>query len=99
VNGEQAVLKDTEIYAAAISAPPTEHAAVDADDFDSLRQQPIKGGIRANLQRRVRELEQTLLEKQRHLVVAKDLIARLESKNKELEERLREASGFLKKKH
>lgn len=98
VNGEQSVLKDTEFYAVAISAPPVEHAEAESEDLDSPIVQPIKGGIRVNLQRRVRELEQSLLDKQRHLVAAKDLIARLESKNKELEERLREASGFLKKK-
>jgi hypothetical protein len=58
----------------------------------------LKGGIRANLQRRVRELEQALLEKQRYLAAAKDVIARLEAHNKELDERVRELSGLSNRK-
>jgi hypothetical protein len=98
VDGSQALLRDTEFFSAALAAPPTEHAGADIEEEPTLSQQPIKGGIRANLQRRVRELEQSLLEKQRYLNAAKDIIARLEARNKELEDRLREASGFAKKK-
>lgn len=96
VNGESFILRETEFFAEALQAPPAD--TEDGDGNDMLLQQPIKGGIRANLQRRVRELEQSLLEKQRYLNAAKDVIARLEARNKELEERLREISGFARKK-
>lgn len=56
--------------------------------------QPVKGGIRANLQRRVRELEQLLLARQRQLVAANEKIERLEARVADLETRLKEATGF-----
>lgn len=46
---------------------------------DSLLQ-PSKGSLRANLQKRVRELEANLLEKQRKLLFAEDTIRRLEKR-------------------
>ncbi len=98
VNQEEFALKETEFFIAAQQAPSPESLAEGEEDFNALSQQPLKGGIRANLQRRVRELEQSLLEKQRYLHAAKDVIARLEARNKELEERLRDISGFTKKK-
>jgi hypothetical protein len=94
VDGSTCLIKETDFFAEAQSAPSSEHAAsIEAD----LLAQPLKGGIRANLQKRVRELEQALLEKQRKLNGAKDTIRRLENKNKELEARVRELSGFPKR--
>lgn len=98
VNQQEFALRETDFYLAAQQSPPPETLTEESEDSTALSQQPLKGGIRANLQRRVRELEQALLEKQRYLTAAKDVIARLEARNKELEERLRELSGFSKKK-
>ena len=49
---------------------------------------PPKGGIRVSLQKRVRELESGLMEKRRQLAAAKDTIARLETRVRELEAKL-----------
>ncbi len=98
MNQQEFALKDTEFFIAAQQAPAPESLSEGDEELNALSQQPLKGGIRANLQRRVRELEQSLLEKQRYLNAAKDVIARLEARNKELEERVREFSGFSKKK-
>jgi hypothetical protein len=49
---------------------------------------PPKGGIRVNLQKRIRELESSLLEKRRQLVLAQETITRLEARVHELETRL-----------
>jgi len=49
---------------------------------------PAKGGIRVNLQKRIRELECSLLEKRRQLAVAQETIARLELKVRELDHKL-----------
>lgn len=81
VNGERMRLRDTPFFAAAQAAPPHEHAGA----APPLLQQPLKGGIRASLQKRVRELEQLLLERQRQLQTSKETIARLEARIKELE--------------
>lgn len=51
---------------------------------------PTRGVIRANLQKRVRELEASLLERRSRLVLAEETIRRLETKVKNLEARLRE---------
>jgi len=47
--------------------------------------QPGRGAIRANLQRRIRELETLIVERQRRLVVAEETIRKLENKIRELE--------------
>ena len=94
VDGSTCQLKETDFFAEAQAAPTSEHATtVDPN----LLSQPLKGGIRVNLQKRVRELEQALLEKQRQLNGAKDTIRKLENKNKELEARVRELTGFSKR--
>ncbi len=49
---------------------------------------PPKGGIRVSLQKRVRELESSLLEKRRQLILAKETIAKLEVRVRDLEARL-----------
>lgn len=50
--------------------------------------QPPKGGIKVNLQKRIRELESSLMEKSRQLTAARETIARLEAKIRDLELRL-----------
>jgi len=50
--------------------------------------QPQKGGIKVNLQKRIRDLETGLIEKSRQLMAAKDTILKLEGKIRELETRL-----------
>lgn len=55
---------------------------------------PVKGGIRLNLQKRVRELEHLVLAKQRKLNAANEKIARLEARLRDAETRLREVTGF-----
>ncbi|MCX7869804.1 MAG: hypothetical protein N2322_07620, partial [Terrimicrobiaceae bacterium] len=82
--GERLKLRSSPFYAAAQAAPPLEHAA------QGPLQQPLKGGIRANLQKRVRELEQLLLERTRQLNTARDTISRHETRIKELEARVKE---------
>ncbi|MFA7344658.1 MAG: hypothetical protein WC003_10160 [Terrimicrobiaceae bacterium] len=47
--------------------------------------QPQKGGIKINLQKRIRDLEAGLMEKTRQLTSARETIARLEAKIRELE--------------
>ena len=47
--------------------------------------QPPKGGIKINLQKRIRDLESSLMEKTRQLTAAKDTIARLEAKIRDME--------------
>lgn len=53
--------------------------------------QPPKGGIKINLQKRIRELESSLMEKSRQVTAAKETILRLEAKIRELEARLADA--------
>jgi hypothetical protein len=63
--------------------------------LDTFAIQPGRGaGLRISLQQRIRELENALLEKGRKLTDAEETIARLESKIRELEERIRDYSGF-----
>ena len=63
--------------------------------MDTLVIQPGRGaGLRMSLQQRIRELENALLDKGRKLTDAEETIARLESKVRELEERIRDYSGF-----
>ena len=94
VDGQAITLKETPFYVEAQAAPPQEHADVALAGQPPILATPMKGGIRANLQRRVRELEQKLIEKQRLLSAASEKIQKLEAKNKDLEARLREVSGF-----
>lgn len=50
--------------------------------------QPQKGGIKINLQKRIRDLESNLMEKSRQLTAAKETISKLESRIREMERRL-----------
>jgi hypothetical protein len=62
---------------------------------DTFIVQPGRGaGLRISLQQRIRELENALLDKGRKLSDAEETIVRLESKIRELEERIRDYSGF-----
>ncbi len=49
---------------------------------------PAKGGIRVNLQKRIRELESSLLEKRRQLAAAQETITKLEARIHEMDARL-----------
>ena len=58
-------------------------------------QQPLQsGGFRVSLQQRIRELENALLDKGRKLMSAEETIVRLKDKIRELEDRIRDYSGF-----
>jgi len=60
-------------------------------DTEVIRQiQPPKGGIKLNLQQRIRDLEASLIEKRLQLTVANDTISKLEGKVRDLEQKLRE---------
>ena len=50
--------------------------------------QPQKGGIKINLQKRIRDLESSLMEKSRQLTAAKETIAKLEARIRDMERRL-----------
>ncbi|HEY5811577.1 MAG TPA: hypothetical protein VIT23_02865 [Terrimicrobiaceae bacterium] len=52
------------------------------------------GGLRSSLQQRVLELENALLDKSRKLSDAEETIERLEAKVHELQDRIRDYSGF-----
>lgn len=53
--------------------------------------QPPKGGIKVNLQKRIRDLESSLLEKHRQLSAAHETISKLEARLRDCERRLVEA--------
>ncbi|MFA7233225.1 MAG: hypothetical protein WC076_03850 [Terrimicrobiaceae bacterium] len=55
--------------------------------------QPQKGGIKINLQKRIRDLESALMEKTRQVTAAKETLSKLEAKIRDLEMRLAEARG------
>lgn len=92
--GETTVLSATEFYQAAQLEPKEEKIAT--HPLLAMLQQPGQGSARANLQKRIRELESGLLDKRRKLMAAEETIARLEGKIKELEARIRDFSGFRK---
>lgn len=50
--------------------------------------QPPKGGIKVNLQKRIRDLEAALLEKNRQLSAAHEMIVKMEAKVRDCEKRL-----------
>jgi hypothetical protein len=89
VDGKSHLLREADFYREDTAASSQEGAGA----THPVIQQPLKGGIRANLQKRVRELEQALLEKQRLLNAAREKIKRLEAKIRDLEARVREAGG------
>jgi hypothetical protein len=52
--------------------------------------QPVKGGIKVHLQKRMRELETALIEKRLQLKIATDTIAKQDARIKELEAQLKD---------
>jgi len=92
--GEATTLSATAFYQKAQLEPKEEK--IPSNSLLAMLQHPGQGGVRANLQKRIRELEVGLLEKRRKLMAAEETIARLEGKIKELEDRVREISGFRK---
>lgn len=88
--GKRCTLGEAPFYQASLANPlQPEQAAL-----TGMIQQPGQGGLRVNLQQRIRELESTLLEKSRKLTVAEETISHLESKIRELEGRIRDYRGF-----
>jgi hypothetical protein len=83
-SGEEIPFKEARFFPAPEPAP---------EDLLEMRS-PSKGIIRLGLQKRIRELEVGLLEKRRQLDMAADTIHRLETRVRELEQRLRELTGF-----
>ena len=87
--GERTTLGETPFYRG------LQVAVEEQTPMDTLVIQPGRGpGLRISLQQRIRELENALLDKGRKLTDAEETIARLESKIRELEERIRDYSGF-----
>jgi hypothetical protein len=95
LSGESTTLGETSFY----KLSQTEVAEVPQSSNPLLAMLPqAGGGVRANLQKRIRELETALLDKRRKLMAAEETIARHEIKIKELEDRVRDISstGFRK---
>ncbi len=92
--GQSSTLGQTPFYQAS-SWDPLSGNQSPSSALSAPVQQPSQGGsLRANLQQRIRELENSLLDKSRKLLVAEESIVRLEGKIRELEERIRDYSGF-----
>lgn len=91
-NGETIALNKTAFYQS--NAHPLRAKAEENREADLPPPQPVKGTIRMNLQKRIRELELALMEERRQLSQAEDNIHRLETKVHELEQRIRDYSGF-----
>jgi hypothetical protein len=87
--GERTTLGETPFYRG------LQVAVEEQTPMDTLVIQPGRSpGLRISLQQRIRELENALLDKGRKLTDAEETIARLEAKIRELEERIRDYSGF-----
>jgi len=80
-NGERIMLAQAPFFSAEALRPP----------IDNLREsQPAKGGIKINLQQRIRVLEAKVIEERLQLTAAADTIVKLETKVRDLEEKLRD---------
>jgi hypothetical protein len=92
--GETTTLREAPFY----QISQTDLPQAERTSIDILTGQPLRGGqsgsLRLNLQQRIRELESALLDKRRRLVAAEETITRLKSRIRELEERIRDYSGF-----
>lgn len=86
--GVATTLQETPFYQASQLEPKEEK--IPTNSILAMLQQPGHGGLRASLQKRIRELEVGLLDKRRKLMAAEETIARLEARIKELEGRARE---------
>lgn len=87
-------LSETSFYEQAQLEPKEDKIA--SNPLLAMLQQPGAGGLKSNLQKRVRELESALLDKRRKLMSAEETITRLETKVQELEGKVRELTGFHK---
>ena len=92
--GESSTLRETPFYQASLGDPMRREQAPASAALASIQQPGQSGSLRVNLQQRIRELENTLLDKSRKLTVAEESIVRLETKIRELEDRIRDYSGF-----
>lgn len=91
-NGEQTAISKTAFF----QANPHPLRPKREEPIESLLDTPapLRGGIRINLQKRIRELEVALMEERRHLTLAEDALRRQDERIKELEARIRDYSGF-----
>ncbi len=90
--GVTTTVLETPFYQAALLEPQEEK--ISSNSLKTIQQQqPSHGGLRANLQKRIRELEVGLLDKRRKLIAAEEAIARLEMRIRELEDRVLSQSG------
>ena len=92
--GQSSTLRETPFYQASLGDPMRREQAPASAALASIQQPGQSGSLRVNLQQRIRELENTLLDKSRKLKVAEESIVRLETKIRELEDRIRDYSGF-----
>jgi hypothetical protein len=94
--GESITLGETPFFQSSLTDALHERR-VPANTLAALIPQPGEGGsLRFNLQQRIRELENALLDERRKVMAAKETIGRLEERIRELEGRIREYSGFLR---
>jgi hypothetical protein len=84
--GQLWTLSETPFYEQ-FQAEPKEDT-LPANPLLAMMQQSGSGGVKLNLQKRVRELESALLDRRRKLMAAEETIVRLESRIRELEEQL-----------
>jgi hypothetical protein len=92
--GQRSTLGETPFFQTSLVDPLQEEQAP-ANSLRALIQRPGQGGgFRVNLQQRIRELENALLDRRRKLMAAEETIVRLEGKIRELEDRIRDYSGF-----
>jgi len=80
-NGERMMLAQAPFFSEDALRPPVE---------DLRESQPAKGGIKINLQQRIRDLEATVIEKRLQLTAAADTIVKLEAKVRDLEGKMRD---------
>lgn len=92
--GQMWALSETPFYQQAQAEPKED--VIPNNPLLVMLQQTGSGGVKSNLQKRVRELESALLDKRRKLMAAEEAITRLETRVRDLETQLREISGFQK---
>jgi hypothetical protein len=92
--GQSGILGETPFYQASLVNPALEERAAASSLLGLIPRPGESGGFRVNLQQRIRELENALLDKRRKLMLAEETIVRLEGRIRELEDRIRDYSGF-----
>ena len=93
-SGQEGTLGETPFYQASLVNPSQEERTAASSLLGLIPRPGESGGFRVNLQQRIRELENALLEKRRKLMLAEETIVRLEGRIRELEDRIRDYSGF-----